>query len=427
MRFMASATPRVVTARARAGRHGPRRAARGGVGAHRRPPGRADGRGGRAAARHSGGADGGQPSRGRSWRRSSESLAEPLHASADRGRRCSRRSSASCATRSRSSSSSWSSAPSRRSPRSERSARCGRCATSAPPTRSCGAAGVAQAVPVGDARDRRRPARRGRQHSSPPTSASWRPTAWQPTSPGSPASHCRPRRGPSRSSPGTPLAERSSVLHAGTAVVAGAGEGVVVALGDDTEIGRLGRLVAQAKEPPTPLQSAMAELARYALIVALTACVLVPLLGVLRGQPAREMLLRRPDARVRDDPRGAADPRDRARRARRPAPGAARRPAAAFARRRGRRRHDRAARRQDRDADREPAGDRATSPATASACWPPPRPRTGRPPRRTRWTARSSRPRVSVTRASASPGTRSIPCVGARARCGAMPTARGWP
>jgi Ca2+-transporting ATPase len=88
-----------------------------------------------------------------------------------------------------------------------------------------------------------------------------------------------------------PLAERSSLLHAGTAVVAGAGEAVVVALGDDTEIGRLGRLVAEAREPPTPLQRAMAELARYALIVALTACVAVPLLGVLRGQPAREMLL----------------------------------------------------------------------------------------------------------------------------------------
>jgi P-type Ca2+ transporter type 2C len=88
-----------------------------------------------------------------------------------------------------------------------------------------------------------------------------------------------------------PLAERSSLLHAGTTVVAGAGEGVVVAVGDDTEIGRLGRLVAQAKEPPTPLQGAMAELARAALIVAVTACVLVPLLGVLRGQPPREMLL----------------------------------------------------------------------------------------------------------------------------------------
>ena len=35
----------------------------------------------------------------------------------------------------------------------------------------------------------------------------------------------------------------------------------------------------------------MAELARAALIVAVTACVVVPLLGVLRGQPARDMLL----------------------------------------------------------------------------------------------------------------------------------------
>src|SRR4051812_4776725 len=98
-------------------------------------------------------------------------------------------------------------------------------------------------------------------------------------------------KGPDAVAADAPLAERSSLLHAGTAAVAGAGEAVVVALGDDTEIGRLGRLVAQAKEPPTPLQRAMAELARAALIVAVTACVLVPLLGVLRGQPAREMLL----------------------------------------------------------------------------------------------------------------------------------------
>ena len=91
--------------------------------------------------------------------------------------------------------------------------------------------------------------------------------------------------------PDAPLAERSSLLHAGTAVVAGAGEGVIVALGADTEIGRLGRLVAEAREPPTPLQRSMAELARAALIVAVTACVLVPLVGVARGQPVRDMLL----------------------------------------------------------------------------------------------------------------------------------------
>jgi Ca2+-transporting ATPase len=91
--------------------------------------------------------------------------------------------------------------------------------------------------------------------------------------------------------PDAPLAERSSLLYAGTAVVAGVGESIVVALGADTEIGRLGRLVAEAKEPPTPLQRAMAELARAALIVAVTASVLVPLIGVARGQPFREMLL----------------------------------------------------------------------------------------------------------------------------------------
>ena len=88
-----------------------------------------------------------------------------------------------------------------------------------------------------------------------------------------------------------PLAERSSLVHAGSAVVNGSGEGVVVAIGAETEIGRLGRLVEEAREPPTPLQLAMAELARAALIVAVTACVVVPLIGVLRGQPAREMLL----------------------------------------------------------------------------------------------------------------------------------------
>jgi P-type Ca2+ transporter type 2C len=98
-------------------------------------------------------------------------------------------------------------------------------------------------------------------------------------------------KGPEPVGSHVPLAERSSLLHAGTVVVAGAGEGVVVAVGDETEIGRLGRLVAQAKEPPTPLQSAMAELARAALIVAVAACVVVPLIGILRGQSPRQMLL----------------------------------------------------------------------------------------------------------------------------------------
>jgi Ca2+-transporting ATPase len=98
-------------------------------------------------------------------------------------------------------------------------------------------------------------------------------------------------KGPAAVAMDAPLAERSSMLYAGTAVVAGAGAGLVVAAGADSELGRLGRLVAQAKEPLTPLQRAMRELASAALVLALLASVLVPLLGALRGQPVRKMLL----------------------------------------------------------------------------------------------------------------------------------------
>ncbi len=91
--------------------------------------------------------------------------------------------------------------------------------------------------------------------------------------------------------PDAPLAERSSMLFAGTAVVAGVGTAVAVAAGADTQLGRLGRLTSEATEPATPLQKAMSELARAALVLAVSASVLVPLLGVLRGQPVRRMLL----------------------------------------------------------------------------------------------------------------------------------------
>lgn len=98
-------------------------------------------------------------------------------------------------------------------------------------------------------------------------------------------------KGPDPVAADAPLAERSSMLYAGTAVVAGSGNGLVAAVGAETEIGRLGKLVAEVREPLTPLQRAMGELARAALVVAVAASVLVPVLGVLRGQPVRQMLL----------------------------------------------------------------------------------------------------------------------------------------
>ena len=88
-----------------------------------------------------------------------------------------------------------------------------------------------------------------------------------------------------------PLAARSSMVFSATAVVDGEGTAVVVATGGASELGRLGRMVAEEREPATPLQKTMGELARAILVVAVAASVLVPLIGVLRGQPLREMLL----------------------------------------------------------------------------------------------------------------------------------------
>ncbi|MFG2041584.1 cation-translocating P-type ATPase [Dactylosporangium sp. NPDC048998] len=90
---------------------------------------------------------------------------------------------------------------------------------------------------------------------------------------------------------GTALADRASIVHAGTAVQAGEATAVVVATGARTELGRLGKLVADAKEPPTPLQRTLTELARAVLVLAIAASVIVPAVGLLAGQPLQDMIL----------------------------------------------------------------------------------------------------------------------------------------
>ncbi len=58
------------------------------------------------------------------------------------------------------------------------------------------------------------------------------------------------------------LAERSSMLYAGTAVSSGEAVAVVTAAGDASELGQLGKLAATEREPVTPLQKSLRELAR---------------------------------------------------------------------------------------------------------------------------------------------------------------------
>jgi Ca2+-transporting ATPase len=81
------------------------------------------------------------------------------------------------------------------------------------------------------------------------------------------------------------LADRCSMLYAGTHVTGGRGRAVVVTTGVATEIGRIAVLTASAKEPKTPLERRIAQFGRDVMIGGIGAAALVVVIGWLRGLP----------------------------------------------------------------------------------------------------------------------------------------------
>jgi len=89
----------------------------------------------------------------------------------------------------------------------------------------------------------------------------------------------------------SPLAERTSVVWMGTAVVNGHGLGVVVATGMKTEFGRIARLTQSVGHETTPLQRQLAVLGKQLGIIAVAISALVAISGWLLGKPIFEMFL----------------------------------------------------------------------------------------------------------------------------------------
>ena len=88
-----------------------------------------------------------------------------------------------------------------------------------------------------------------------------------------------------------PVADRTTMLHAGTLVVHGTGTAVVVGTGLATQLGRIASLLHERSAPDTPLQRRLAALGRRLSVVAATGCAVVVLLGLLRGQPWELMVV----------------------------------------------------------------------------------------------------------------------------------------
>ena len=73
----------------------------------------------------------------------------------------------------------------------------------------------------------------------------------------------------------TPLAERRSMVHAGTVVAAGRGTAIVVATGMATQLGRIAGLLERTPVEPTPLQRRLAELGRLLIVVCFVAVAVI--------------------------------------------------------------------------------------------------------------------------------------------------------
>ena len=89
----------------------------------------------------------------------------------------------------------------------------------------------------------------------------------------------------------TALADRHCMVYAGTHVSAGRATAVVVATGVHTEVGRIAGLTAGAEEPPTPLETRIAQFGRWLVGAALMLFALVLVLGLWRGLPLADVLM----------------------------------------------------------------------------------------------------------------------------------------
>ncbi|MGL5019389.1 MAG: cation-translocating P-type ATPase, partial [Luteolibacter sp.] len=91
--------------------------------------------------------------------------------------------------------------------------------------------------------------------------------------------------------PETVLADRKNLAFAGTFVTSGLAEGVVCAIGDQTETGRIAGLIASATELDTPLTKQIARFSKLILWIILGLAATTFALGVSRGEKPAGMFM----------------------------------------------------------------------------------------------------------------------------------------
>ena len=91
--------------------------------------------------------------------------------------------------------------------------------------------------------------------------------------------------------PDAPLGDRSNMVFSGCSITYGTASAIVTAIGMNTEMGKIANLLDQEEEMQTPLQKKLADLGKYLGIVALIACGIIFVVGLMNGIPVLDIFM----------------------------------------------------------------------------------------------------------------------------------------
>jgi P-type Ca2+ transporter type 2C len=87
------------------------------------------------------------------------------------------------------------------------------------------------------------------------------------------------------------IADRKNMVYMGTIVTGGRASAVVVETGMTTEMGKIAMAIQETKSEKTPLQKSMHRLGHYITVLVLGACVVLVVVGILKGLELLEIFL----------------------------------------------------------------------------------------------------------------------------------------
>lgn len=88
-----------------------------------------------------------------------------------------------------------------------------------------------------------------------------------------------------------PIGDRSNMVYSGCSVTYGRAKAVITATGMQTEMGKIAGMLDNETDMQTPLQQRLAQMGKYLGIIALAACAIVFVIGIIDNIPVMDMFM----------------------------------------------------------------------------------------------------------------------------------------